>query len=191
MSRLLELGGGTNPHPRAEVDIDRHHGRGIGAGRDVLEVMWRFHEYYDEAYCSHLIEHIPKGEPLINVMNGVWEALKPGGSFTLLFPIIGWTTPMGTGQYVRGFYPWADPTHVNYLWLPESFQYFCEANPIGLQAEYGIKLWRPMNVEPWTEQSLTAMLNDYRMGPVAELGSSIWGIRGGWEGVVRLEKPRA
>lgn len=73
----------------------------------------------------HVLEHIPAGQPRIDVMNEAHRVLKAGGVFRILVPLF------PSWQAV------ADPTHVSY-WVKESFDYFCQ--PIA-NADYGIALW--------------------------------------------------
>lgn len=188
---FLELGGGTNRHPRADWDMDPVHGCGPVSGYAAPGGFRHVpRESVDEIYSSHVMEHIAKGDPLIDTMNECWRALKPGGTFTAVFPIVGWTTPMGTGQLVRGFYPWADPTHVNFWWMPEGMQYFCAMNELSLNADYGIQVWNPL-INNYPESKITALLDRYRERRWDDEETPFWGVRGAWEGVVMLRKPHA
>lgn len=193
---MVELGGGTSPHPRADVVIDTRHPKSSFA-QDAALAPWRMFreqgnlkahgrilgESVDEVYASHFLEHIPKGEPLLVVMNEAHRVLKPGGSLTILLPLVGYTDSFGMGALVTTSEAWADPTHVSEWWLPDSLFYFSEATP--QHADYGILPWR---IGPrWGETAITdALVNDWTSpaDPIAW-----WGVRGGWEGVARLIKP--
>src|SRR5262249_27610034 len=141
----------------------------------------------DDAYCSHFIEHVPKGTPLITVMNEVHRVLKPGGSFTLVMPIVGYTDPFSGGPLSShiGWQPWAGPAHVSFWLLPEAFLYFCEG-PYKPNADYGMKIWAPLgSYQP--EDVVSTLLEAERLHPAGH--ESFWSVRNGWEGVVRLVRP--
>jgi hypothetical protein len=188
---MIELGGGTNPHPRADVVIDLRHPKNAPA-QDASETPWQVwpkdsqrpchiaNLCYDEVYASHFMEHIAKGRPIINVMNEAWRVLKPGGTFTMIMPLIGWTREDGVGRLVNRWEPYADPTHVQGWWLPESLQYFCEGS-LRADADYGIKRWAPLG--PFVQPNAVF---PYLHTSTQE---SFWSVRDGWEGIARLVKP--
>lgn len=194
---MVELGGGQNPHPRADVVIDTVYPKGAPK-QDATKPFWRLEGPFqpmiaersvDEVYASHFLEHVPKGQPLINVMNEAWRVLKPGGFFTLRMPIVGWTTTAGPLR-VDGWWPWADPTHVSHWWFPESLAYFCEGFSYG--AEYGILRWAPLG--EWIPGERAAMLLKIDQGEQKLLYGGLvkgtwWSVLNGWEGVARLQKP--
>lgn len=134
-----------------------------------------------EVRASHVMEHIPAGDERIAVMNEAWRVLQPGGTMTLIVPLIGYTDGYQQAHQC-GWQAHADPTHVSGWWFPESLYYFYTNNPLPPNAEYGIKMW---NLGPIaaSEEAVRDLLNDTTNTP------SFWGVRGGWEGVARLEKP--
>ena len=95
-----------NPHPAAEVVIDLHHPQGSDR-QDAVVVPWTRHvvaagsrEYrslpiesgsVDVVYASHFLEHIPAGQPRLDVFNEARRVLRPGGGFEFLVPLTGWT----------------------------------------------------------------------------------------------------
>lgn len=177
---ILELGGGTNPHPQADFVIDLTRPKNCPA-QNAAEIPWLGGEGYDfdpmcadVVYASHFMEHIPAGQPLINVMNEAWRVLKPGGRFNMILPLIGYTNPLTGGPERKiGWQPWADPTHVSFWWFPERLLYFCEG-PFKPHADYGLYVWRP--------------LGGYNEDPFTAVDGG-WTVRGGWEGVASLIKP--
>lgn len=210
---LLELGGGTKPHPRADVVIDSRHPIG-SPKQDAAVTPWRVgavpgaigyypednptgnlwftldKETVDEVYASHFLEHIPKGQAIIDVMNEAWRILKPGGSFTIIVPLIGFSHDYDGGRVDVhcGWQAHADPTHVQGWWFPESLQYF--TGQIGADADYQIRLWSPLG-ERIDELSSTGFVDFHKTGPITAPSylRSWWSVRGGWEGVARLVKP--
>lgn len=198
---LVELGGGTNPHPKADVVIDLRHPRNAPA-QDATVTPWQCNHgpweeggqgylhsgLIDAVYASHFMEHIPKGKPIIDVMNEAWRILKPGGTFTMVMPLVGYTSVEWGGVSVNGWQPYADPTHVQYWWLPESLLYFCEG-PFKPHADYGIHTWAALG--PWIEpEDATVELDYYRFAfPGLLAHRSFWSVRSGWEGIARLVKP--
>lgn len=198
---LIDLGGGTLPHPRADIVIDLHHPMNAPA-QDAAVIPWhgnispRQHNVSfplqdgvaHEVYSSHFMEHVPRGQPLINVMNEAWRVLKPGGTYTMIFPIIGYTDPTtGNPQSNHiGWQPWADPTHVNYWWMPEGLHYFT-GGPWSAHADYGIKAWEPIATF-LDEHTASDELATYHRTNTQRY-PSFWSIRSGWEALCRMRKP--
>ena len=206
---LVELGGGTLPHPRADVVIDMHHPKNAPA-QDAGMTPWKIGEQWkypagytvggpwgdgtlmladnsvDEMYSSHFLEHVHRGQPLVNVMSEAWRVLKPGGTFLSILPLVGYTDPYSGGPMSDhiGWQPWSDPTHVNYWWMPEAFKYFCVGEFMA-HADYGIKYFAPLGSYV-PEDEASAYVDAYRRGPI---GVSFWSVRNTWEGVVCLLKP--
>jgi hypothetical protein len=187
---LIELGGGLTPHPGAAVVIDPVHPVAAppqlgqqtpwmrtGAGADEVVPGG----CADEVYAGHVMEHVPRGADLVATMNEAWRVLRPGGCFTMIMPIVGFTEPgRGRGRLVARWQPYADPMHVNYWWLPEAILYFCEG-PFKAAADYGIKPWMPLGAFIPAKR-VDAALRE-------EPPRSFWSVRQGWEGVVRILKP--
>lgn len=195
---LVELGGGTNPHPRADVVIDLTRPRN-SPPQNACDTPWRYGDApnsrsiaadsVDEVYCSHFMEHVPSGQPRLNVMNEAHRILKPGGTFTMIMPLVGYTDPANgapTSNQI-GWQPWADPTHTSFWWLPESVWYFC-AGPFKPHADYGIMEWGACGGHVSPEEATSILLQDQK-SPNYAGPKSFWSVRGQWEGVVRIIKP--
>lgn len=124
----VDIGGGTIPAD-GFINLDPVHGTGEWQRRiqDGIPVP---DGTLDAARASHVMEHIPAGSgpgERIWVMNEVHRALKPGGTFEIIVPLL-----VGTWHAV------ADPTHVSF-WVKESFHYF--DGLFAANASYGISLW--------------------------------------------------
>ena len=155
----VDIGGGTIPRS-GYVNLDPAHGTGEFR-RYIQDGIPVGDNSLDAAHASHLMEHIPSGAgPGVRVwvMNEVWRALKPGAEFTIIVPLF-----MAHGQLVGTWHAIADPTHVSYWALPESFLYFCEG-PFKPNADYGMKIWQAP-------------------------GDDDMRVEAGWEGHVTMRKP--
>jgi len=178
---LIEIGGGTRPAALVDIGIDPAHPVNAPAQR-AQDTPWVSDEgripdgVADEVYASHVLEHIPRGPELIAVMNEAWRVLKPGGSFLIVVPLVGFTNPKTReGTLVEGWQPYADPTHVNLWWFPEALYYFGPG--WGAHANYGIREW--VKLGRFVDQSTPL-----------ELPGTWWTVReNGFEGVARLVKP--
>jgi SAM-dependent methyltransferase len=183
MTVLLDLGGGTAPHPQARCVIDLHHPV-ASPKQDATNTPWLWHDAggmhaipdatFDVVHASHFLEHVPHGAPLIRVMNEAWRVLRPGGRFHIRLPLVGYTEPeTGMGKLVSGWQPYADPTHVSFWWFPEALLYVCEG-PFKPHADYGMSVWRPLGGytdDPWGHPD------------------GGWCVVDGWEGWAALVKP--
>lgn len=177
---IVELGGGTRPYPWSDVVIDIRHPRRAPA-QDVTVVPWMSDDgviesgSVDRVVASHLLEHVPSGDPRIAVFNEAWRVLRSGGTFDIIVPLVGYSEP-GTGRPMTdgvGWQPWSDPTHVSYWWFPESLMYFANG-PFKPNADYGISIW----------QDLRGWCTD----PFNEVDGG-WTVAMGWEGRARMVKP--
>lgn len=134
MSLRVDIGGGTIPAP-GYTNLDPVHGVGEFKRRIQDGIPCGDGEL-DAARASHVMEHIPAGSAdgeRIWVMNEVWRALKPGGKFEIIVPLL-----VGTWHAV------ADPTHVSF-WVKESFHYF--DGLFAANAAYGIHLWETESLD--------------------------------------------
>lgn len=183
---LLDLGCGTTPHPRAEVGLDRYTPF-LSESLDITSQTWPLgDETFDEVYCSHVMEHVLHGEPTLHVLREVWRVLKPGGTFTVILPLVGWTPQDGAwvGGLVPSWQAYADPTHVTSYWMPESFRYWCEGD-FHANADYGFPPFAPLgNFMDPTEATERLERERHRPAP----SESWWTVRKGWEGIARMVK---
>lgn len=186
---LVDIGGGTLPHPQADYVIDLHHPR-RSPMQDATQTPWQIDGgggfagrpaaflpdgQVDTIWASHVLEHIPKGEPLIRLMNECHRVLRPGGRMLITMPIVGYTDP-ATGAPMSnqiGWQPWADPTHVSFWWAPESLLYLCEG-AFKANADYGVATWAPLG----------GFTDDPHTHPAGG-----WTVRGEWELSACLIRP--
>jgi len=131
---LLEIGQGnlvTAGWENAAV-LDPVHGFGP-LKRLAQDVPWPLQpDSVDRMRASHVMEHIPSGQPRIDVMNEAHRVLRSGGTFEVIVP----------GEYGT-WHPVADPTHVS-RWVLESFHYF--DGLFAANASYGIALWNTLDL---------------------------------------------
>lgn len=128
----IEIGGGTLVQP-GWVNLDSRNGDGDWR-RMAQDTPWPAADNsIDGIRASHVMEHIPAGQPRIDVMNEAHRVLKPGGVFEIIVPLL-----VGTWHAV------ADPTHVSF-WVKESFHYF--DGLFAANADYGIRLWETLELE--------------------------------------------
>ena len=158
----LEIGGGDAPLRPDAIQVDPIH------GDDGYRVRLQDGVPLPDGSCkeilaSHVLEHIPAGRELIDAMNELHRLLVSGGVFEFLVPLVGFTTDQG-GQLVASWQPYADPTHVSQWWFPESVLYYCEGSTLRPNADYGIKMWAPLQSDDLV-------------------------VEGGWQGHGRLHKP--
>jgi predicted SAM-dependent methyltransferase len=128
----IEIGGGHLVQA-GWTNLDPTHGVGEWQ-RPAQVVPWPAADGSVQAIrASHVMEHIPAGQPRIDVMNEAHRVLKPGGVFEIIVPLM-----VGTWHAI------ADPTHVSF-WCKESFHYF--DGLFAANADYGIRLWQTLELE--------------------------------------------
>lgn len=112
------------------TNLDLRHGDGIWR-RSILEGIPVADGTLDAVRASHVLEHIPAGEPRLFVFNEVHRVLKPHGTFTVIVPLL------------VDWHAVADPTHVSF-WVEESFGYFDGSQ--GANADYGMAPWTTLDL---------------------------------------------
>jgi predicted SAM-dependent methyltransferase len=128
----LEIGGGSIAQP-GWTNLDKINGEGPWH-RKAEDVPWPTgDDTVTEILASHVMEHIPAGDPRLAVMNEAHRVLAPGGVFEIRIPNFAALT----------WHAIADPTHVS-LWIPKSFEYFDGTK--AANADYGIKLWQTLEL---------------------------------------------
>lgn len=141
----IEIGGGTNRRT-GYINMDPNHGDpgwGLTLGVDRIPAE---DNSVEAAYASHVLEHIPQGQPRINALNEVNRVLVPGGVFEIVVPCIGYTDHANGGAPVHaGWQGYADPTHVSFWWFPESFWYL--TGKFAAHASYGLAPWDEGNLD--------------------------------------------
>lgn len=148
----VEVGGGTKCRTGyVNFDPMRNDAWGGRLGYDRIPVE---DASVEAAYASHVMEHIPQGQPRIDALNEVWRILKPGAPFEIIVPCVGWTDhadndhrptrPPGTtgsgGPHHNGWQAYGDPTHTSFWWYPESFWYLGKPG-FSANADYGMSEW--------------------------------------------------
>lgn len=85
--RVLEIGAGTNPDPRATVTADLHD---VGCNHQFdLRDSWPFgDDSFDALVASHVLEHIPHRD-LPHVFAEAERVLRRGGLFEFRVPVGG------------------------------------------------------------------------------------------------------
>lgn len=128
----IEIGGGTLVRP-GWVNLDSRNGEGPWR-REAQDVPWPAGDgTVDAMRASHVMEHIPAGQPRIDVMNEAHRVLKPGAVFEVRVP----NALSGT------WHAFADPTHVSF-WCLASFHYFDLS--FAANADYGIRPWSTLEL---------------------------------------------
>lgn len=127
----IDIGGGTKVQS-GHTNLDPVHGQGEWR-RLAQDVPWPTGDGSVESLrASHVLEHIPSGQPRLDVMNEAWRVLRPGGTFEVIVPLF------------PNWQAMADPTHVSY-WIEQSFAYF--DGRLVAQADYGMKMWETISFE--------------------------------------------
>lgn len=125
----IDVGGGLVT-PDDWVNLDPVHGEKDWK-RYAQDIPWPVEDNEVEYIrASHVLEHIPAGQPRLDVFNEAHRVLQPGGKFEVIVPL-------------HPFWQaYADPTHVSF-WVPQSFDYFTV--DIEAQATYGILPWKKIS----------------------------------------------
>lgn len=182
--RLLEIGGGIRRHPLAYASLDirhPHNSRPIDLGVDTWPVD---DGSVDSLYASHVLEHIAKGEPIFHVMAEAHRVLRPGGTFAIKVPVIGYA---GCTALVTDFRTYAEPTHLQFIWMPQTFEFFCEGCDYSDGfVEYDIPRFAPMG--PYFDQQSAYETMDAVGGP-DHSWEPFWSVGDGWEGLCQLVRP--
>jgi predicted SAM-dependent methyltransferase len=127
----IDVGGGRIPQA-GYTNLDFAHGVNEWK-RLAQDIPWPTGDNTVEAVrASHLMEHIPAGQPRIDVMNEAWRVLKPGHDFEIIVPLF------------PSWQAMADPQHVSY-WVEQSWAYF--DGRLVAQADYGMKIWKTVSFE--------------------------------------------
>lgn len=132
----IDIGGGLRSK-QDFINLDPVHGQG-DFKRKLQEGIPLQDNSVDELFSSHTFEHIPT-EYRIMCMNECFRVLKSNGLFEIIVPIIGYTDVNNIGHYINSSFAWADPTHVSYFWMPDSFLYFTKKDISS--SDSGIRYW--------------------------------------------------
>lgn len=119
----LEIGGGPEFRDGFRDDwyfanLDPYYGHGP-LRHPAERVPWHLEEFsVDHVRASHVLEHIPAGQPRVDVFNEVHRVLKIGGVFEIDVPRFPHPASV------------SDPTHVSFF-VPDSFVYFTNPSVSG------------------------------------------------------------
>lgn len=114
---MFDLGGAHNS-PQGYTPIDKALPEGNPYKGDVFAVLEAMPDKSIGCVrASDFLEHIPPGDPVIRLMNLVYQKLVPGGFFLTHTPAI----CDNAGKAGRGAIQ--DPTHLSF-WSPNNFWYF-------------------------------------------------------------------
>jgi predicted SAM-dependent methyltransferase len=128
----LEIGGGKLL-PAGWTNLDPNHGTGDWR-RLAQDTPWPTGDHTVEAMrASHVMEHIPAGDPRITVLNEAHRVLRSGAVFEIRVP----NALSGT------WHAYADPTHVSF-WCVESFHYLDGSK--AAHADYGLLPWKTIEL---------------------------------------------
>jgi predicted SAM-dependent methyltransferase len=128
----LEIGGGKLL-PAGWTNLDPNHGTGDWR-RLAQDTPWPTGDHTVEAMrASHVMEHIPAGDPRIAVLNEAHRVLRSGAVFEIRVP----NALSGT------WHAYADPTHVSF-WCVESFHYLDGSK--AAHADYGLLPWKTIEL---------------------------------------------
>lgn len=130
MQKLLNLACGHVIQPQSEgwINLDKFNADGIDVVAEVPPLPFE-NEEFDHILASHFLEHVPNGQPIIDLMNECWRILKIGGTMHIEVPY--WKTE----AFVQ------DPTHVS-PWNVDKFRYFTSEFQY---LNYGINVWSESN----------------------------------------------
>lgn len=135
----IEIGSGHLLTP-GYTALDPIHGEGEWR-RLAQDAPWPTGDNTVEAIrASHVMEHIPAGQPRVAVFNEAHRVLSPGGTFEIIVPLIA-----AHGQPIHTWHAWADYAHVSYWVLPESWLYM--TGQWAPNAETGILRWEDLRDE--------------------------------------------
>jgi SAM-dependent methyltransferase len=154
---VLEIGGGSANVEKGWMNIDPVHGQGHFK-RPAQDVPWPLADSsVDLILAAHVMEHIPAGQPRIDVMNEAHRVLKPDGLFCIIVPLL-----CNENIGLTFFTAIADPTHVSF-WVMSSFAYF--DGTMKANAEYGIKQWKTSSFDTerftWEGRWLASPVKDF------------------------------
>ena len=84
-SKILELGGGDNPHPHSDVRVDVRRGPHTHFEANFEEPLPISTGEFDGVYCGYCLEHL-SWRKVPQFLSEVLRVLKPGGSAIFLIP---------------------------------------------------------------------------------------------------------
>lgn len=128
--KLLNLGcGKTCPPEHYGIDIDDS--AGVDKVWDLTNGIPTIDGLFDIVLARDFLEHIPQGQPCVNIMEEIYRVLKPGGELHTV-------VPSTTGNNLGAF---QDPYHLSF-WNKIKFWYFLDDKfGNGFRNLYNIQCW--------------------------------------------------
>lgn len=152
-SKILELGGGANPHPETDVRVDVRHctdanGKPtVDFTADLSQPLPIQSNEWDGVYCAYCLEHLPF--PAVpGFLSEVFRVLKPGGRAVFVVPNTaaqlqwiqdhpeGWDGKdsfTSASEILYGSQDYAENTHKIYLDPDIARELFSAAGFVGVQ----------------------------------------------------------
>lgn len=81
--KIIELGGGDNPHPQCDVNVDVRPGPKTNFTADFNEPLQIQSDEWDGVYCQFVIEHL-SWRKVSQFVAEIFRILKPGGMAVLI-----------------------------------------------------------------------------------------------------------
>ena len=127
---VLNLGCGKSC-PAEHYGIDITDAAGVDRVCDLTGGIPIDSDTFDVVYARDFLEHIPQGQPCVDIMEEIYRVLKPGGKLQTL-------VPSTSGNSMGAF---QDPYHVSF-WNKVKFYYFLDDKfGNGFRGLYNIQCW--------------------------------------------------
>lgn len=144
----LNLGCGRGNPPNC-YGIDIQDFPGVDLVADLTKGIPLESDTFDMVLAEDFLEHIPQGQPCVDIMQEIYRVLKPGGKLVTHVPSSEWNSGAA----------YQDPYHVS-RWVEKTFWYF-------LSEQYGKGFRSLYNIQCWFKPIvLRTYLNEWNMAYV-------------------------